>query len=53
VVEMRYEGSRVETGIESIKITQLDFAYQGTPHCLEFEWIYKESKRPKIIDHQT
>lgn len=53
VVETRYEGSRVETRIESIKITQLDFAYQGMPHCLEFEWIYKESRRPKIIDHQT
>jgi hypothetical protein len=53
VVEMRYEGSRVETGIESIKITQLDFAYQGTPHCLEFEWIYKElteNNRPSDVD---
>jgi hypothetical protein len=53
LVETRYEASRVETRIESIKITQLDFIYQGTPHCLEFEWIYKESRRPKIIDHQT
>jgi len=31
----------------------LDFTYEGIPHCLEFEWIYKESRRPKIIDHQT
>lgn len=53
VVETRCEGSRVETRIESIKITQLDFTYQGMPHCLEFEWIYKESRRAKIIDHQT
>src|SRR5438093_1510903 len=53
VIEPRYEGSRVETRIESIKITQLDFTYRETPHCLEFEWIYKESRRPKIIDHQT
>jgi len=53
VVETRYEGSRIETRIESIKITQLDFACPGMPHCLEFEWIYKESRRPKIIDHQT
>jgi len=28
VVETRYEGSRVETRIESIKITQLDFTYR-------------------------
>ena len=53
VVETRYEGSRVETRIESIKITQLDFTYRETPHCLEFEWIYQESRRAKIIDHQT
>jgi hypothetical protein len=53
VVETRYEGSRVETRIESIRITQLDFTYQWTPHCLEFEWVYKESRRAKIIDHQT
>jgi hypothetical protein len=53
LVETRYEASRVETRIESIKITQLDFTYQGILHCLEFEWIYKESRRPKIIDHQT
>ena len=53
LIETRYEGSRVETRIESIKITQVDFTYQGMPHCLEFEWIYKESRRPKIIDHQT
>lgn len=53
VVETRYQGSRVDTRIESITIKQLDFAYKGTPHCLEFEWIYKESRRAKIIDHQT
>lgn len=53
VVETRYEGSRVESRIESIKITQLDFTYRETPHCLEFEWIYQESRRAKIIDHQT
>jgi hypothetical protein len=53
VVETRYEGSRVETRIESIKITQLDFTYREMPHCLEFEWIYQESRRQKIIDHQT
>jgi hypothetical protein len=53
VVETRYEGSRIETRIESIKITQLDFTYRETPHCLEFEWIYQESRRAKIIDHQT
>jgi hypothetical protein len=53
VVETRYEGSRVDTRIESITIKQLDFAYRGAPHCLEFEWIYKESRRAKIIDHQT
>lgn len=53
VVETRYEGSRVESRIESIKITQLDFTYQEMSHCLEFEWIYKESRRAKIIDHQT
>jgi hypothetical protein len=53
VVETRYEGSRVETRIESIKITQLDFTYRETSHRLEFEWIYQESRRAKIIDHQT
>jgi hypothetical protein len=53
VVETRYEGSRVDSRIESITIKQLDFTYQGLPHCLEFEWIYKESRRAKIIDHQT
>jgi hypothetical protein len=53
VVETRYEGSRVDNRIESITIKQLDFTYQESPHCLEFEWIYKESKRAKIIDHQT
>jgi hypothetical protein len=53
VAETRYEESRVESRIESITIKQLDFIYQGSPHCLEFEWIYKESRRAKIIDHQT
>ena len=53
VVETRYEGSRVDSRIESITIKQLDFTYQGSPPCLEFEWIYKESRRAKIIDHQT
>jgi hypothetical protein len=53
VVETRYEGSWVDTRIESNTIKQLDFAYRGAPHGLEFEWIYKESKRAKIIDHQT
>jgi hypothetical protein len=37
VVETRYEGSRVDSRIESITIKQLDFTYQGLPHCLEFE----------------
>jgi hypothetical protein len=53
VVETRYEGSRVDSRVESITIKQLDFTYQGSTHCLEFEWIYKESRREKIIDHQT
>jgi hypothetical protein len=53
VVEKRYEGSRVDTRIESITITKLDFTYRGVSHCLEFEWIYKDSRRSKIIDHQT
>jgi hypothetical protein len=53
VVETRYEGSRVDSRIESITIKQLDFIYQGSPHCLEFEWVYKESRRAKTIDHQT
>jgi hypothetical protein len=53
VVETRYEGSRVDSRIESITIKQLDFIYHGTLHCLEFEWVYKESKRAKIIDQQT
>jgi hypothetical protein len=53
VVETRYEGSRVDSRIEAITIKQLDFTYQGSPHCLEFEWVYKESRREKIIDHQT
>jgi hypothetical protein len=53
VVENRYEGSRIDSRIESITVKQLDFTYQGSPHCLEFEWVYKESRRAKIIDHQT
>lgn len=53
VSETRYEGSRSDTRIESITIKQLDFVYQGTPHCLEFEWVYKDSRRAKIIDRQT
>jgi hypothetical protein len=53
VVETRYEGSRIDSRIESITVKQLDFTYQGSPHCLEFEWVYKESRRAKIIDHQT
>jgi hypothetical protein len=53
IIEKRYEAARVDTRIESITITQLDFTYRGTPHCLEFEWVYKESRRPKVIDHQT
>ena len=53
ITEKRYEAARVDTRIESITITQLDFTYRGIPHCLEFEWIYKESRRPKVIDHQT
>lgn len=53
ITEKRYEAARVDTRIESITITQLDFTYRGTPHCLEFEWVYTESRRPKVIDHQT
>jgi hypothetical protein len=53
IMEKRYEAARVDTRIESITITQLDFTYRGIPHCLEFEWLYKESRRPKVIDHQT
>jgi hypothetical protein len=53
ITEKRYEAARVDTRIESITITQLDFTYRGTSHCLEFEWVYKESRRPKVIDHQT
>ncbi len=53
VSETRYEGSRVDTRIEAISIKQLDFTFKGTPHCLEFEWLYKESRRSKIIDQQT
>jgi hypothetical protein len=53
LTEKRYEAARVDTRIESITITQLDFTYRGIPHCLEFEWVYKESRRPKVIDHQT
>ena len=49
--EKRYEGAKVETRIESITITQLDFNYQGAPHCLEFYWVYKDGG--KIVDHQT
>jgi hypothetical protein len=51
LAEKRYEGSRVETRTESITIKQLDFTYQGTPHCLEFYWIYRDGG--KIVDHQT
>jgi hypothetical protein len=53
ISETRYEGSRVDTRIEAISIKQLDFTFKGTPHCLEFEWLYKESRRSKIIDQQT
>lgn len=49
--EKRYEGSKVETRHESIKITQIDFAYQGQSHCLEFYWIYRDGG--KTVDHQT
>jgi hypothetical protein len=49
--EKRYEGSKAEIRTESITITQIDFSYQGRPHCLEFYWVYRDGG--KIVDHQT
>lgn len=53
VVEKRYEGSKVETRIETITITQLDFTFRSMVHCLEFEWVYRERENGRNIDHQT
>ena len=50
--EKRYGGARIETRIEWITITKLDFTYNGTPHCLEFEWLYRDGGG-KTVDHQT
>jgi hypothetical protein len=50
--EKRYGDARIETRIEWITITKLDFTYSGTPHCLEFEWLYRDGGG-KTLDHQT
>jgi hypothetical protein len=50
--EKRYERSRIETRTEAITITNLDFMYLGAPHCLEFEWLYRDGGG-KTVDHQT
>ncbi|HEY6201046.1 MAG TPA: hypothetical protein VI231_20765 [Candidatus Binatia bacterium] len=50
--EKRYGDSKIETRIESITIIKLDFTYNGAPHCLEFEWLYRDGAG-KTVDHQT
>jgi len=51
-LEKRYGDVKIETRIEWITITKLDFIYNGTPHCLEFEWLYRDGGG-KTVDHQT
>ncbi|HEY1267681.1 MAG TPA: hypothetical protein VGH16_10525 [Candidatus Binatia bacterium] len=50
--EKRYGDSKIDTRVEWITITKLDFTYNGAPHCLEFEWLYRDGGG-KTVDHQT
>jgi hypothetical protein len=49
----RYQEARQSDRAESITIKQIDFAFQNTPHCLEFYWAETERDGRKIIDHHT
>ena len=51
LIEKRYEGGKIGSRTERITITRLDFLYQGSAHCLEFDWEYRDGA--KLLDYQT
>lgn len=49
---VEYTGAGRVPRIATIKIKQLDFAYKGTPHSLEYDWILRDDKG-QILFHEN
>jgi hypothetical protein len=45
--------SRQSERAETITITQIDFTFQGTPHCLEFRWLATDAAGKTVYDQHT
>ncbi len=48
-----YRDSKESERTESITIKQIDFAFQGRPHCLEFYWTATDRDLKNTYDRQT
>ena len=48
-----YEGAKESDRAESIAIKRIDFAFQGSSHCLEFYWTATDRDERRVYDRQT
>jgi hypothetical protein len=48
-----YDGSRVADRAETITITQIDFQFQQSSHCLQFYWTATDRDEKRYYDRQT
>ncbi|MBI4488306.1 MAG: hypothetical protein HY694_04415 [Deltaproteobacteria bacterium] len=48
-----YDGAKESDRAESITIQQIDFTFQGSPHCLEFYWTATDRDGRKTYDRHT
>jgi hypothetical protein len=48
-----YNGTRESDRAETITIKQMNFAFKGDPHCLEFYWTATDRNERQTYDRQT
>ena len=52
-VYQRYAGTRVADRAETTTIKQIDFQFQQTSHCFEFDWAATDRDEKRFYDRQT
>jgi len=48
-----YDEYQQSNRVEAITIKQIDFVFQGNPHCLQFYWTVSELGKSKMLDRHT